>query len=88
MEIGENETVGELHDRMMHIGAQLMVRTLDQIEKGTCTTSPQPELSHVKTAPKLNRDFCRLSLSLSVSEFHNKLRGLSPSPGAWMETLS
>ncbi len=86
IEIGENETVGELHDRMMHIGAQLMVKTLDQIEKGTYTTSPQPELAQVKTAPKLNRDFCRLSLSLSVLEFHNKLRGLSPSPGAWMET--
>ncbi len=86
MDIGEDETVGELHDRMMHTGANLMVNTLNQIEEGHYQTMPQPVISNSKVAPKLHRNFCELTTDLTVQDFHNKLRGLSPSPGAWMKT--
>ncbi|MFM7638592.1 MAG: methionyl-tRNA formyltransferase [Bacteroidota bacterium] len=84
--IGENETVGELHDRMKHIGAQLMVDTLGLISLGKWHTTPQSNLLDIKFAPKLDREFCELSISMCILDFHNKLRGLSPLPGAWMKT--
>lgn len=84
--VGEEETVGELHDRMMQIGATLMVDTLKKIQDNEYQSYPQPDIVNVKSAPKLNRDFCELNLELNQQDFHNKLRGLSPSPGAWMKT--
>ncbi|MEY2871620.1 MAG: hypothetical protein RLZZ146_1543 [Bacteroidota bacterium] len=84
--IGEDETVGELHDRMMAVGAGLMVDTLQQIAKGEYSSHPQPTLEHLKSAPKLNRAFCELTLDLRVNDFHNKVRGLSPYPGAWIQS--
>lgn len=84
--VSEEETFGELHDRMMVIGATLMVDTLRKIQNNEHQSHPQPNISVVKSAPKLNRDFCELNFDLSQQAFHNKLRGLSPSPGAWMKT--
>jgi methionyl-tRNA formyltransferase len=86
MSIGADESVGDLHDRMMYLGAKVMVDTLRLIQNGDYHTVPQSMSSDVKLAPKLNREFCELSTSMGVIEFHNKLRGLSPSPGAWMKT--
>jgi methionyl-tRNA formyltransferase len=86
MLIGENETVGELHDRMMYLGAEVMVNTLKKIQSNEYRTEPQTSSTDLKLAPKLNREFCELFTSMGVREFHNKLRGLSPSPGAWMKT--
>ncbi|MEY4192568.1 MAG: hypothetical protein RJA00_799 [Bacteroidota bacterium] len=85
--VGEEETVGELHDRMMVIGATLMVDTLQKIQHNAYKSHPQPNIANIKSAPKLNRDFCELNFELSQQEFHNKLRGLSPSPGAWIKTI-
>jgi methionyl-tRNA formyltransferase len=86
MNIGADETVGELHDRMMVIGAELVVDTVSKIQLGVYNTQAQLFTDTLHSAPKLNRDFCELTLNLSVHDFHNKLRGLSPSPGAWMKT--
>ena len=86
MSIGADESVGELHHRMMYLGAKVMVDTLRLIQNGDYHTVPQSMSSDVKLAPKLNREFCELSTSMGVIVFHNKLRGLSPSPGAWMKT--
>jgi methionyl-tRNA formyltransferase len=84
--VSEEETLGELHDRMMIIGATLMVDTLRKIQNNEHQSHPQPNITVVKSAPKLNRDFCELNFDLNQQAFHNKLRGLSPSPGAWMKT--
>lgn len=84
--IGEDETVGELHDRMMVVGANLMVHTLEMIENNKQHSTPQVFDSTLKIAPKLNRAFCKLDLGMDLKSFHNKVRGLSPMPCAWLET--
>jgi methionyl-tRNA formyltransferase len=84
--IGEDETLGELHDRMMVVGANLMVHTLEMIQNNEQRSTPQVFDSTLKTAPKLNRTFCKLDLGMDLHSFHNKVRGLSPIPCAWLET--
>jgi methionyl-tRNA formyltransferase len=85
--IGENETSGELHDRMMHIGAALVLKTVKAIEENKIVLKEQSEyikpgevLHH---APKIFRDDCKLDFSLRVKHLFNQVRGLSPHPGAF-----
>jgi methionyl-tRNA formyltransferase len=80
--IGENETAGELHDRMMHIGAQLILKTVQSIEHDQVQPQPQ-DLSAVTLAPKIFTETCRIDFSQSTQQVHNFVRGLSPFPGAW-----
>lgn len=84
--IGENESTGELHNRMMNLGADLMINTINQIQDATVTTKPQVFSNVLKVAPKLNREFCELLPEMTACDFHNKIRGLSPSPGAWIKS--
>lgn len=80
--IGENETAGELHDRMMHAGAELLLQTVQAIERGT--TQPQPQADTGAThAPKIFKETCEIDFSKSTEQVHNFIRGLSPFPGAW-----
>lgn len=85
--IGENETAGELHDRMMHVGAKLVLETVRMIDAGTVKAVPQEFSSTLKTASKIFRDDCRLDFSRTVNELHNQVRGLSPHPGAFFELV-
>lgn len=84
MEIGDDENAGSLHDRMMAKGADLVCETVQKIIDQTVVAEPQITTGELKTAPKLNREFCQLDLHLSMQEIHNKVRGLSPYPGAWI----
>lgn len=83
--IGENETVGELHDRLMELGAQTTLSTVVKIANGDVEGIPQIELTagELKTAPKIFKGDCEINFSGSVSEVHNFVRGLSPYPAAW-----
>lgn len=87
--IGENETAGELHDRMKEVGAQLLVKTIKSLADGTLTDVPQPgsssESAELKHAPKLFTDTCRIEWNKPVEEVHNLIRGLSPFPGAFTQ---
>ena len=87
LSIGENENAGSLHDRMMLLGAEVMVNTISKINQfGAQTPStPQSNLS-TKFAPKIHRDFCELTNTLSTKDAFNKIRGLSPYPGAWIQS--
>lgn len=80
--IGENETAGELHDRLMEIGADLLLETVRGIEAGTLQARPQDD-AEATPAPKIFHDTCRIDFSLSLGELHNFIRGMSPYPGAW-----
>ncbi len=71
-----------LHDRMMQVGASLVVSSTDLICSGQYTTVPQ-DLSRVSHAPKLHHDDGRISWDEPVGNIVNLVRGLSPSPGAW-----
>lgn len=82
IDIHENEIVGELHDRLMHLGADLVTQTVDLINSGKVITTKQPELEE-KAAPKLFPHNCKIDWNKSLSEIYNHIRGLNPYPAAW-----
>ncbi|MFT6850010.1 MAG: methionyl-tRNA formyltransferase [Sphingobacteriales bacterium] len=81
--IGENETTGDVYNRLMEIGAKLVTKTLDMVEDGKLTPLAQNENQELKSAPKIFKDDCKIDWSLSAQTVHNKVRGLSPFPGAF-----
>ncbi|RDI06933.1 methionyl-tRNA formyltransferase [Flavobacterium sp. AG291] len=81
--IGDNETAGELHDRLMDLGKDTVIKTLTLIENGNAETTIQVEDADIKTAYKLNRDNCKIDWTKPGAEIHNLVRGLSPYPAAW-----
>lgn len=86
MEIGDEETAGELHDRMKEVGAKLLVETLERLENGTIEEVKQPEAENTASlqhAPKIFTDTCRIDWNKSVDAINNQIRGLSPFPGAF-----
>ncbi len=82
--IGPNETAGDLHDRMMLAGADLVLRTVQSLEEGTAVSMPQIGAA-VTHAPKIFTDTCQIRFDRPAAEVHNFVRGLSPHPGAWTE---
>ena len=81
--IGENETAGELHDKMMVIGAALLNKTVKQIEDGSAASKPQPNTGELKSAPKIFKEDCQIFWNQSAQVIHNHIRGLSPYPAAF-----
>lgn len=83
--VGENETVGELHDRLMELGAQTTLSTVIKIANGDVQGIPQIELAEgeLKSAPKIFKGDCEINFSQPVANVHNFVRGLSPYPAAW-----
>ncbi len=83
--IGDNETAGELHDRLKIIGAKLLLRTIDAIENNAIIPVEQESLFHepLKTAPKIFKEHCLIYWDKEPLEIHNLIRGLSPFPGAY-----
>jgi methionyl-tRNA formyltransferase len=77
-------TAGDVHDRMMRLGADLMVRALAALSRGALGFTPQAE-EGVTYARKIGKDEARIDWSLPAGEVHNRIRGLSPFPGAWFE---
>jgi methionyl-tRNA formyltransferase len=84
MPIGPDMTAGELHDKMMLVGADLMRRALAALERGTLTFTPQPETG-VTYAHKIDKTEARIDWNKPAAEVHNLIRGMSPFPGAWFE---
>jgi methionyl-tRNA formyltransferase len=86
--IGEDETAGELHDRMKEIGAALLVETVKDLAEGKLEEVPQSSIIHrpssiVKHAPKIFTETCKIIWTKTAAEIHNLIRGLSPFPGAF-----
>ena len=82
--IDKHETVGELHDKLMHLGANLVSETVSYIKEGTINTQKQPNID-IKTAPKLFPDNCKVNWNDSLDTIYNHIRGLNPFPAAWSE---
>ncbi len=82
--IGDHETVGELHDRLMYLGATAVTETLELIKEDCIDTKVQPE-QELKFAPKLNPENCRVNWHASIDNVYNQIRGLNPFPSAWSE---
>ena len=82
--IGENETAGELLDRLAVLGADLLSRTLRSFEKGKVSRTPQNE-ADVSFAPMLDKSMCPIDWNRPAQQVHNQVRGLHPWPVATME---
>ena len=82
--IGENETAGELLDRLAVLGADLLSETLGKLEKGTVSAVKQEE-SLVSYAPMLDKSICPIDWNKTAQQIHNQVRGLHPWPVATME---
>lgn len=80
-EIGENETSGELFDRLAELGGKLVLKTLSALEKGEITPKKQDESIATHTS-KIDKSLCPIDFSKSAFEVHNKVRGLNPWPVA------
>jgi methionyl-tRNA formyltransferase len=88
MPIGENETAGEVHDRMKELGAKVLVRTVEGLANGSLKEQPQTEMtdgSAIRHAPKIFTETCRIDWTQTVDQVHNLIRGLSPFPGAFTQ---
>jgi methionyl-tRNA formyltransferase len=83
--IEEFDNAGSLHDKLMMKGGNLIIKTIDIINKGTINPISQNSLikSEIKLAPKINKEFCKIDFNLSCIKVHNFMRGLSPYPAAW-----
>ena len=80
-EIGENETAGQLHDKLSSLGAQLIVDTVKALENGSATREKQDD-SQSCYSPMLDKSLCRIDWNQTAQQVHNKVRGLSPWPVA------
>ena len=89
--IAEADNAGVVHDKLMTMGAQMVRKTVDLIEKDDIRPIEQSEFglneSSLKAAPKIFKETCEIDTTKSVEEVYNFVRGLSPYPGAWMEVI-
>ncbi|MBX4967513.1 methionyl-tRNA formyltransferase [Rhizobium binae] len=84
VEIGPNMTAGELHDRLMQVGAKAMAEAMVKLEMNDLPLTPQPE-DGVLYAAKIDKAATRIDFARQALEVHNHIRGLAPFPGAWFE---
>lgn len=82
--INEQTTAGDLHDQLMEVGANLILKTVKAIESGTAELKPQDDSLAIH-APKIFKDTCKINWSGSCNEIYNLIRGLSPYPAAFTE---
>lgn len=85
--IEPNDNVEVIHDKLMHIGAKLVTKTIDNIIEGEVEAKAQSNYfdneSELKPAPKIFKETCEIDWSKSSADIHNFVRGLSPYPAAW-----
>lgn len=86
VEIRDDENVGDIHDKLMVLGADLTMETVAKILDGTLSTTPQDKLTNgiePTPAPKIFKDTCHIDWNDEAIKIHNLVRGLSPYPAAW-----
>jgi methionyl-tRNA formyltransferase len=81
--IGNMDTAGDLHDKLMNIGAGLLVKTVKAIETGNYIETPQYYTSELKHAPKIFKEYCQIDWNQPTEKIYNLIRGLSPYPTAF-----
>lgn len=87
--IADDDTAGDVHDKMKMIGAELLVQTVKGFADGTLSEMPQRSMvnglssTELKHAPKIFTETCKIDWNKPVDEIHNLIRGLSPFPGAF-----
>ena len=82
--IAPDDNAGIVHDRLMMLGADLVLKTVNQIESGNVASIPQPD-GELKPAPKIFKETCRINFNATAEAVRNLVRGLAPYPAAWIE---
>jgi methionyl-tRNA formyltransferase len=90
--IADDENVGSVHDRLMNMGATLVTRTVDAIIEAekqgvSVATIPQDDTIELRPAPKIFKDTCAIDFSRTAEQICNHVRGLSPYPAAWINSM-
>lgn len=88
--ISETMTAGELHDELMEVGAELLLKTVDALESGKASFIEQTQLLEGREpigAPKIFKDDMKIDWTQDVHSVYNRIRGLSPFPTAWTELI-
>ena len=86
--IDPQESAGNLHDRLMQLGAQTVIETLQLIQQGNPVTQLQADQPDLKTAYKLNKENCKIDWNQPAKSIHDLIRGLSPYPAAWCNLIN
>lgn len=86
--IEPDENAGSLHDKLMDMGSQLVLKTVTLIENGPIKTIQQITTKNIKTAYKLDKDNCKIYWNDTLNHIYNKIRGLSPYPAAWCTLIN
>jgi len=81
--ISPDDNAGSLHDKLLHLGAKVLLHTLEQIENNTYKEQKQNLSSQLKSAPKIFKKDCLINWNLTATAIHNFIRGLSPYPAAY-----
>ena len=82
IDINENDSAGDIHDRLSELGSALVLRTVESILKGDAPRIIQNS-TESSPAPKIFKEHCRISWDKSAEQIHNQIRGLSPYPAAY-----
>jgi len=82
--IAPDDNAGIVHDKLMILGADLVLKTVNQIESGNVASIPQPD-GELKAAPKIFKDTCLINFNATAESVRNLVRGLAPYPAAWIE---
>ncbi len=88
IKIGDDETAGELHDKMKEIGAEVILKTVEGLANGSLVAAPQMRSDRdgqtgLKLAPKIFTETCKIDWTKTTDQVYNLIRGLSPYPGAF-----
>lgn len=86
--IADTDNVEVVYERLMRLGGDLVLKTVDAILEGSVKTIPQEELAQVgelRPAPKIFKETCRIDWTIGVKRIYDFVRGLSPYPAAWTE---
>lgn len=81
--IQETEYLDVIYDKLMNVGAQLIVKTIDAVNEGEYPQIAQDHIKEIKHAPKIFKETCEIDWNADVTSIYNKVRGLSPYPAAW-----
>lgn len=85
--ISDEDDAGTLHDRMMGMGAELVIKTIEGLESGTLVPTPQPQSDGFTPAPKIFKSDCKINFNVPAKNISRLIRGLSPYPGAWCRLI-
>jgi len=88
--IEASDTIGTLYEKLINIGASLVIKTTNAIMMNNIKPIPQAEIpvEQLRPAPKINKESCRINWNCDAKTIHNLVRGFSPYPAAWTELVS